>query len=30
MQEASKIVPLKLEIYLNYDFSLDLCCYNIV
>ena len=27
---ASKICPLKLKIYLNYAFSLYLCCYNIV
>ena len=25
-----KFAPLKLEIYLNYAFSLDLCCNNIV
>ena len=29
-KKPPKFVPLKLEIYLNYAFSLDLCCYNIV
>ena len=30
LKKPPKVVPLKLEIYLNYAFSLDLCCYNIV
>ena len=29
-KKPPKFVPLKLEICLNYVFSLDLCCYNIV
>ena len=29
-KKPPKFVPLKLEICLNYAFSLDLCCYNIV
>ena len=29
-KKPPKFVPLKLEICLNYAYSLDLCCYNIV
>ena len=29
-RSLQKFVPLKLEICLNYAYSLDLCCYNIV
>ena len=29
-KKPPKFVPLKLEICLNYAYTLDLCCYNIV
>ena len=29
-KKPPKFLPLKLEICLNYAYSLDLCCYNIV